>query len=200
VAAGVLLEESLLAPELAAQRHLPRLQRHPFWPVETRQLLGHDQSRARSGRSPLLGPVPRLDSLHAGGTPPKPWAAHASYRQTASLCNAITTPQNRVRAAAEETEVRRNWKRRTCTINFLAVDRMDILGRLRQFRFHVVNQVRAEVRFDDQRGRLQAAMEGGAVTEIEITDPGEIRLYDELRRVWETASRPPSPRPSVAGG
>ncbi|OLB96266.1 MAG: hypothetical protein AUH30_13165 [Candidatus Rokubacteria bacterium 13_1_40CM_68_15] len=68
-------------------------------------------------------------------------------------------------------------------INFLAVDRMDILGRLRQFRFHVVNHVRAEVRFDDQRGRLQAAMEGGAVTEIEITDPGEIRLYDELRRV-----------------
>src|SRR2546426_11650282 len=60
---------------------------------------------------------------------------------------------------------------------------MDILGRLRQFRFHVVNHVRAEVRFDDQRGRLQAAMEGGAVTEIEITDPGEIRLYDELRRV-----------------
>src|SRR2546425_6103269 len=59
---------------------------------------------------------------------------------------------------------------------------MDILGRLRQFRFHVVNHVRAEVRFDDQRGRLQAAMEGGAVTEIEITDPGEIRLYDEFRR------------------
>ena len=67
-------------------------------------------------------------------------------------------------------------------INFLAVDRMDILRRLPQFRFHVVNHVRAEIRHESQRARLQAATEGNGVTEIEITDPGEILLYDEFRR------------------
>ena len=67
-------------------------------------------------------------------------------------------------------------------INFLVVDRMDILCRLPQFRFHVVNHVRAEIRYQSQRARLQAATEGGAVTEIEITDLAEILLYDEFRK------------------
>jgi predicted nucleic acid-binding protein len=67
-------------------------------------------------------------------------------------------------------------------INFLVLDRVDVLGGLPQFRFHVLNHVCAEIRYEDQRGRLQAATEGGIVTEIEITDPGEILLYDELRR------------------
>ena len=66
-------------------------------------------------------------------------------------------------------------------INFLAVDRMDILSRLLQFRFHVVNHVRAEIRYESQRVRLRAATESGGVTEIEITEPGEILLYDEFR-------------------
>ncbi len=67
-------------------------------------------------------------------------------------------------------------------INFLAVDRMDILDRLRQFRFHLVNHVLAEVRYESQRLRLHAALEAGTVTEIEITEPAEILLYDEFRR------------------
>lgn len=67
-------------------------------------------------------------------------------------------------------------------INFLVLDRMDILGQLPGFRFHVVNHVRAEIRYEDQRTRLQAAVNGGVVTEIEITDAGEILLYDEFRR------------------
>lgn len=67
-------------------------------------------------------------------------------------------------------------------INFLAVDRMDILGKLPGLRFHLVNHVRAEVRHDDQRARLEAALEGGVMTEIEITDSAEVRLYDEFRR------------------
>jgi predicted nucleic acid-binding protein len=66
-------------------------------------------------------------------------------------------------------------------INFLAVDRMDILSRLPQFRFHFVNHVRAEIRYESQRVRLQAATEAGGVTEIEVTEPGEILLYDEFR-------------------
>ena len=67
-------------------------------------------------------------------------------------------------------------------INFLVVDRMDILSRLPQFRFHVVNHVVAEIRYESQRARLQAATESGGVTEIEITNPVEILLYDEVRK------------------
>jgi len=67
-------------------------------------------------------------------------------------------------------------------INFLAVDRMDILGKFPGLRFHLVNHVRAEVRDDEQRARLGAALDGGLITEIEITDHAELRLYDEFRR------------------
>ena len=67
-------------------------------------------------------------------------------------------------------------------INFLVVDRMDILGRLVQFGFHMVNHVRAEVRYEEQRARLETAIDGGVITEIEITEPDELRLYDEFRR------------------
>jgi predicted nucleic acid-binding protein len=67
-------------------------------------------------------------------------------------------------------------------INFLVLGRMDILGGLQGFRFHMVNHVTAEVRYYDQRARLQTALDIGVVTEIEITEPTEIRLYDEFRR------------------
>ena len=42
--------------------------------------------------------------------------------------------------------------------------------------------MRAEVRYDDQRARLQAAMDSGVMREIAIMNPGEVRLYDEFRR------------------
>ena len=67
-------------------------------------------------------------------------------------------------------------------INFLVLDRTDLLGRLTKFHFHVLNHVRAEIRYDDQCARLEAAVENGVVTEIEITEPSEILLYDELRQ------------------
>ena len=67
-------------------------------------------------------------------------------------------------------------------INFLVLDRTDLLGRLTKFHFHIVNHVRAEIRYDDQCARLEAAVENGVVTEIEITEPSEILLYDELRQ------------------
>ena len=67
-------------------------------------------------------------------------------------------------------------------INFLVLDRTDLLGRLTKFHFHIVNHVRAEIRYDDQCARLEAAVENGVVTEIEITEPSEILLYNELRQ------------------
>lgn len=67
-------------------------------------------------------------------------------------------------------------------INFLVLDRMDILGALGRFHLHVLNHVRAEIRYEDQVARLQAAVERGIVTEIEITELREIVVYDELRQ------------------
>lgn len=68
-------------------------------------------------------------------------------------------------------------------INFLLLDQMSLLGSLREFSFHVPNHVTVEVRYEVQQARLQAAQAAGILTEIEITVPAEILLYDELRRV-----------------
>ena len=67
-------------------------------------------------------------------------------------------------------------------INFLLLDRMDILHGLRQFSFQVLDHVSAEIRYSDQQTRLQAAVAAGIVSELEITDPAEILLYDEFRK------------------
>lgn len=68
-------------------------------------------------------------------------------------------------------------------INFLLLDQMALLGGLREFSFRVLNHVTAEVRYEVQQARLQAALAADIVSEIEITAPAEIILYDELRRV-----------------
>ena len=67
-------------------------------------------------------------------------------------------------------------------VNFLTLDRMDILRGLQAYVFYVPNHVVAEVEYAEQQERLSAALAEGTVTELEITDPGEIALYDELRR------------------
>jgi len=67
-------------------------------------------------------------------------------------------------------------------VNFLVLDRMDILQGLRAYAFHVPNHVVAEVEYEEQRERLKAAIAEGTLTELEITDPVEIALYAELRR------------------
>jgi predicted nucleic acid-binding protein len=70
----------------------------------------------------------------------------------------------------------------SCLINFLVLDRMDILGGLRQFKLHVLDHVTTEIRRPEQRARLQPAVAVGIVTELEITDPEEILLYDKFRK------------------
>jgi predicted nucleic acid-binding protein len=67
-------------------------------------------------------------------------------------------------------------------VNFLTLDRMDILRGLQAYVFYAPNHVVAEVEYAEQRERLSVALAEGTVTELEITDPGEIALYDELRR------------------
>lgn len=68
-------------------------------------------------------------------------------------------------------------------INFLLLDQTALLGGLREFSFHVLNHVTAEVRYEAEQARLQAALAAGILSEIEITAPAEILLYDEFRRV-----------------
>jgi predicted nucleic acid-binding protein len=66
-------------------------------------------------------------------------------------------------------------------VNFLAINRMDILAGLRAYAFRVPNHVVIEVEYEDQKERLHAALAGGLLSEIEITDLSEIALYAELR-------------------
>jgi len=66
-------------------------------------------------------------------------------------------------------------------VNFLVLDRMDILRQLRAYAFRVPNHVIAEVEYEDQKARLHTALAEGTVSEIEITDLSEIALYAELR-------------------
>lgn len=67
-------------------------------------------------------------------------------------------------------------------VNFLRIDRMDILGALPGFRFCVLNHVIDEVSQEPQAARLQAALAEGHVVEFELTDLGAIAEYDELRK------------------
>jgi predicted nucleic acid-binding protein len=75
-------------------------------------------------------------------------------------------------------------------VNFLAINRMDILAGLRAYAFRVPNHVVIEVEYEDQKERLHAALAGGLLSEIEITDLSEIALYAELRDFLVMANRP----------
>jgi predicted nucleic acid-binding protein len=67
-------------------------------------------------------------------------------------------------------------------INFLILDRAEILGRLRQFRFHALDHVVTEVSYREQRRRLETALEKGFLEPLEITDPDEILSYHGFRQ------------------
>lgn len=68
-------------------------------------------------------------------------------------------------------------------LNFLRIDRMDILGALPGFRFCVLNHVTAEVTQEPHGTRLQAALAQGYVAEFELTDLDAISDYDNLREI-----------------
>jgi predicted nucleic acid-binding protein len=66
-------------------------------------------------------------------------------------------------------------------LNFLRIDRMDILGALPGFRFCVLNHVIGEVTQKTHVTRLQAALAQAHVFEFELTDLGAIADYNSLR-------------------
>lgn len=66
-------------------------------------------------------------------------------------------------------------------LNFLRIDRMDILGALPGFRFCVLNHVIGEITQEPHATRLQAALAQGHVVEFELTDLNAIDDYSSLR-------------------
>jgi len=66
-------------------------------------------------------------------------------------------------------------------LNFLRIDRTDILGGLPGFRFHVLNHVVNEVTQEPEASRLQTALAQGHVVEFELTHLDAIADYDTLR-------------------
>ena len=64
-------------------------------------------------------------------------------------------------------------------INFLRIDRMDLLGR-HPCRFLATDHVEAEIEDDEQRARYAAAVTAGHLETCTVTDPGEVALYMRL--------------------
>lgn len=67
-------------------------------------------------------------------------------------------------------------------INFLVLDRAELLARLPNHRFVVTDHVRAEItdHYSDQLQRLEFAFVAGILNEIRVTDPLEVQLFAQL--------------------
>ncbi len=66
-------------------------------------------------------------------------------------------------------------------INFLVVDRVDLLGSLTEFDFCVPAEVVGEILDETQRARLDAALETGHLAEVRLASPRELATYGQLR-------------------
>lgn len=67
-------------------------------------------------------------------------------------------------------------------INFLVLDRVELLARLTDSQFVVTNHVRAEIteHYSTQLGRLEHSLQSGTIQEIAVTDLEEVRLFARL--------------------
>jgi predicted nucleic acid-binding protein len=65
-------------------------------------------------------------------------------------------------------------------INFLAVDRVDVLARRTDLRIHLPLEVDAEIQRPEQRLRLDVAIESGAMHLVELVDLPELTEYASL--------------------
>lgn len=70
-------------------------------------------------------------------------------------------------------------------INFLVLDRAELLARLTNYRFVITDHVRAEIteHNHDQLRRLETAFATGILQEIRVTDPEEVRLFAKLTTI-----------------
>jgi predicted nucleic acid-binding protein len=67
-------------------------------------------------------------------------------------------------------------------VNFLVLDRTELLARLPDHRFVVTEHVRAEItdHYRDQLQRLEAAFAAGILEEIQVTDLQEVQIFAHL--------------------
>ena len=65
-------------------------------------------------------------------------------------------------------------------INFLAIDRVDLLGQYRRYRFLITAHVRSEVTHAAQLARLEAAIEAGHLCLIEAGRHAELTTFAHL--------------------
>lgn len=66
-------------------------------------------------------------------------------------------------------------------INFLILDRVDLLGSLAEFDFRVPAEVAGEILDETQRKRLDAGLASGSLGEIQLSSPAELATYARLR-------------------
>ena len=69
-------------------------------------------------------------------------------------------------------------------LNFLKVDRVDLLGRLPEYAFLITDRVRGEIlnHFEEQLSRLEAAIREGWLSETRVEAPAELETFLELFR------------------
>lgn len=67
-------------------------------------------------------------------------------------------------------------------LNFLKVDRLDLLTQHPSYRFSVTDHVRAEItqHYPDQLAKLEAAVNAGELDETHVTDPAELQAFGQL--------------------
>jgi predicted nucleic acid-binding protein len=66
-------------------------------------------------------------------------------------------------------------------INFLILDRVDLLGSLTEFDFRVPVEVAGEILDETQRKHLDAGLASGSLGEIRLSSPAELATYARLR-------------------
>ena len=65
-------------------------------------------------------------------------------------------------------------------VNFLAVDRVDLLHRLKRYRFVITAHVRGEVTYPEQAARLTAAIRAGHLHELSSGTHVELAAFAQL--------------------
>jgi predicted nucleic acid-binding protein len=68
-------------------------------------------------------------------------------------------------------------------INLLHIGRLDLLGKLPPYSFVVPEEVVKEVREPQQTQALHTAMSSGLVSEVQLADPAELKLYADLIQI-----------------
>jgi predicted nucleic acid-binding protein len=68
-------------------------------------------------------------------------------------------------------------------INLLHIGRLDLLGQLPPYSFVVPEEVVKEVRDPQQAQALRTAMSSGLLSEVQLADPAELKVYADLIQI-----------------